>query len=187
MFLFRKVTENNNSVLTSSSSSGGCTSDDELIEKEPYCVVVEESDKSSVYSNKSDDGAKLKYGQGSFAFHSVKSHIVLQFNKMFLWRMVNMSSLYDSRDKQTDMDKLRTFFSFYMSNPCDVIIRVYPDKISYQLNNRAENVSTSRFCLTLLEAYNQLYMDTVRRYNTKERIDAMLLECAKILCVISRA
>ncbi len=187
MFLFRKVTENTSSVLTSSSSSG-CTSDEEeQIEKPPYCVVTDESDRSSIYSNKSDDGAKLKYGQGSFSFHSVKSHIILQFNKMFLWRMISIPSLFDSPTKQTDMNRLRTFFSFYMSDSCDITIRVYPDKISYRIHNRIECIETKLFCLTILEGFNQLYMDTVRKYNTRERVDTMLVECAKVLCFISRA
>jgi hypothetical protein len=85
------------------------------------------------------------------------------------------------------MNRLRTFFSFYMSDSCDIIIRVYPDKISYHFHNRINYIETSRFCLTILESYNQLYMDTVRKYNTRERIDTMLSECAKILCLISQA
>ena len=175
MFLFVKVTKTNDNIQLS--SSNGESSPDIESSSIPYCVVIE----SSIYSNKSDDDAKPKYVQDSFSFHSLKSHIILQFNKMFLWRMIHIPSLYDSPIKQTDMNKMRTFFSRHMSDPRDIIIHVYPDNICYC------DVNIPHFCLTIFDAFNQLYMDTIRKYNTRERVDTMLRECAKILCIVSRA
>jgi hypothetical protein len=172
--------------LTNSSTTES-SSDDEIALKDSYCVVVEEIDKCSIYSNKSDDNSIVKYSQGSFSFHTVGTCVILQLNKMFVWRVIHKTYMSTSKELETDIIKIRVFVSMYMSKPEDIIICVYPDKISYPnpRDGKIKSVETTRYCLSILDAFNQLYTDIVRKYNTNERVDEMIKKCADILCFIT--
>ncbi len=75
----------------------------------------------------------------------------------------------------------------YMSKPEDIIICAYPVNISYPnpRDGKIKSVETTRYCLSILDAFNQLYTDIVRKYNTNERVDEMIKKCADILCFIT--
>lgn len=181
MFGFRKP------IITNTSSTTTSDSDDDTRLKDTYCVIVDETDKCSIYSNKSNSHSILRYSQGSFSFHTVNGCVVLQLHKMFLWRIINKSSLFESPERQVDSAKIRAYFSKFMSQSGDILICVYPDRITFPRDNETGFVNTSRYCLVLLETFNKLYTDIARKYNTNERVDEMIRKCADILCFISNA
>ena len=164
------------------------SSDDDLTQPNSYCIISSDMNKQSVYSNLCREDGKIKYDAGSFIFHSTDSCITLQFSQMFLWRLVNLQKMTVSTEKQIDSTRLIAFFSQYMNGARAMIhFHVYENTVNYRHRCLMKTVETTDLYKNILLSFNQLYEDVRRRYNTIEKVDAMLNECVSVLCFISKS
>jgi hypothetical protein len=91
-----------------------------------------------------------------------------------------------SPEYEVDFSKLRTFASFFMKSTVpDIRIYVYEDRVCYWLDGKIKTIETEQYYPTLLLAYNYLYADVRRSYNTPEKTTGILNECSDILLLLS--
>lgn len=57
--------------------------------------------------------------------------------------------------------------------------------VSYSLDGKIKTIETTQYYPTLLLAYNYLYADARRLYNTPEKTYEILKECSDILLLLS--
>ena len=165
------------------------SSDDDLTQPNSYCIISSDMNKQSIYSNLCREDGKIKYDAESFIFHSTGSCITLQFSQMFLWRLVNCQKITVSTEKQIDSTRLIAFFSQSMNGDRDMIhFHVYENTVNYRHGGTfVTTVETTDLYKNIVLSFNQLYEDIRRRYNTIEKVDAMLNECVSVLCFISKS
>ena len=138
-----------------------------------------------IVSNSSPTESKIKFGVGSFSFHYVDSCIIIQLNRVFLWNLVTQMKTISSPDYEVDYIRIRSFVSHYMNgmNP-EIRICVYEDRVSFKRNGANVNIKTDKYFPTLLLAYNYLYNDVRRLYNTLEKTTEIINECSDIVQLI---
>lgn len=138
-----------------------------------------------ILSNFSPAESKIKFRTGSFSFHYVDSCITIQLNPIFLWNLVKQMQTISSPDYQIDYIQIRSFVSHYMKGMnADILIYVYEDRVSFNRNGIENTIETDKYFSTLLLAYNSLYNDIKRRYNTLENTTEIINECSDIIQLI---
>jgi hypothetical protein len=138
-----------------------------------------------IVSNSSPLKSKIKFGIGSFSFQYADSCIIIRLNRVFLWNLVKQMKTISSLDYEVDYIRIRSFVSYYMNgmNP-DMCICVYEDRVNFKRNGANVNIKTDKYFPTLLLAYNCLYNDIRRLYNTPERTTEIINECSDIVQLI---
>lgn len=161
-------------------------SDDSDIDTEqeiPICVIGSDG---TILSNCSPKDTKPPFAQNSFSFQQVDSCVIIQMSPMFLWKLTQQMKISSSPEYEVDFSKLRTFASFFMKSTVpDIRIYVYEDRVSYWLDGKIKTLETMQYYPTLLLAYNYLYADARRSYNTPEKTTEILKECSDILLLLS--
>jgi hypothetical protein len=138
-----------------------------------------------ILSNSSPAESKTKFGIGSFSFHYVDSCIIIQLNPIFVWNLVQQMKNISSPDYQIDYIKIRSFMSHYMNGMnTDIRICVYEDKVNFKRDGANAYIKTNKYFPTLLLAYNCLYNDIHRLYNTLEMTTEIINECSDIVQLI---
>ena len=139
-----------------------------------------------ILSNVSPDNSKIKFHPGSFSFHYENSCIIIQLNPIFLWNIVQQMKILSTPDYEVDYILIRTFISHYMKGmSSDIRIYVYEDRVSFNRNGIVSSIETDQYFTKLLLAYNCLYKDIKRRYNTLEKTTEIINECSDIIQLIS--
>ena len=168
---------------------------------EPFCMENEKSDDEDtdveiqicvlggdnlIMSNFSPADSKIKFRQGSFSFQYENSCIIIQLNPIFLWNIVQQMKILSTPDYEIDYIRIRSFVSHYMNGmSADIRIYVYEDRVSFNRNGIENTIETDQYFSTLLLAYNCLYNDIKRRYNTLEKTTEIINECSDIIQLIS--
>ena len=157
---------------------------DDIIEQEiQICVIGADG---TILSNCSPKDTKPPFAQNSFSFQQIDSCIIIQLSPMFLWKLTQQMKISSSPEYEVDFSKLRTFASFFMKSTVpDIRIYVYEDRVSYWLDSKIKTLETMQYYPTLLLAYNYLYADVRRLYNTPEKTNEILKECSDILLLLS--
>lgn len=138
-----------------------------------------------ILSNFSPAESKIKFRTGSFSFHYVDSCITIQLNPIFLWNLVKQMQTISSPDYQIDYIRIRSFVSHYMKGMnADILIYVYEDRVCFNRNGVIATIKTDKYFPTLLLAYNCLFNDIRRRYNTLEKTTEIINECSDIIQLI---
>jgi len=147
------------------------------------CVIGADG---TIFSNCSPKDTKPLFTQNSFSFQQVGSCVIIQLSPMFLWKLIHHMKISSSPEYEVDFSKLRTFASFFMkSTVTDIRIYVYEDSVGYSLDGKTKIIETTQYYPTLLLAYNCLYADVRRLYNTPEKTTEILNECSDILLLLS--
>ncbi len=140
----------------------------------------------TILSNCSPKDAKPSFTQNSFSFQHRDSCIFIQMSPMFLWKLTQQMKTSSTQEYDINFSKLITFASFFMKSSIpDIRINVYEDRVSYWLDGKIKTTETKQYYPTLLLAYNQLYADVRRSYNTPEKTTEILNECSDILLLLS--
>jgi hypothetical protein len=138
-----------------------------------------------ILSNVSPDNSKIKFHPGSFSFHYENSCIMIQLHPIFLWNMVQQMKNISTPDYEVDYIRIRTFVSHYMKGMIsDIRIYVYEDRVSFNRNGIVISIETDQYFTKLLFAYNSLYNDIKRQYNTFEKTTEIINECSDIIQLI---
>jgi hypothetical protein len=147
------------------------------------CVIGADG---TILSNRSPTDTKPLFTQNSFSFQQVDSCIIIQLSPMFLWKLTQQMKISSSPEYEVDFSRLRTFASFFMKSTIpDIRIYVYENMVSYSLDGKIKTIETTQYYPTLLLAYNYLYADARRLYNTPEKTYEILKECSDILLLLS--
>ena len=159
-------------------------SNDSDVESEiQICVIGSDG---IIMSNCSPRDTKPIFTQNSFSFQQVESCVIIQLSPMFLWKLTQQMKISSSPEYEVDFSRLRTFASFFMKSTVpDIRIYVYEDRVCYWLDGKTRTVETNQYYPTLLLAYNYLYADVRRLYNTPEKTTGILNECSDILLLLS--
>ena len=147
------------------------------------CVIGSDG---TIFSNCSPKDTKPIFTQNSFSFQQIDSCIIIQLSPMFLWKLTQQIKISSTPEYEVDFSRLRTFISFFMKSTIpDIRIYVYENMVSYSLDGKIRSVETTQYYPTLLLAYNYLYEDVRRLYNTPEKNNGILNECSDILLLLS--
>ena len=152
---------------------------------EPTCVI---HSNSTIVSNVSAEGARVKFTRGSFAFSITDDNsILLQFHPIFLWRMVLFYESRKNDESILDFTRMRSFVSKFMrKRGFDVCFTVSDCDIQYILDDAivVKRVSCDVFAKVIV-LFNKLHMSLTRRYDSGELIDYMLDEAFQVLRIVS--
>ena len=159
-------------------------SEDSDIDSEQHICMI--GSDGIIRSNCSPKDTKLSFTNNSFSFQKIDSCIIIQLSPIFLWKLAQEMKMASTSDYEIDFSKLITFASFFMkSNIPDIRVHVYDNMVSYSLFDKIKTIETDKYYPTLLLAYNYLYADIRRSYNTPEKTTEILKECADILLLLS--
>ena len=161
----------------------------ELTEKEPepMCNITTNKNLVVICSNASPNPL-LKFDQGSFCFQSNDSQVQLQFNPMFLWRLVNFQDVHLKKDNiDLDFIRIRTFTSKCISSGRTVDILISEKNISYkQYGNTVTQVLADGFLYTnTIQTFDRLYLSMKRNYESYDVLASMFDACIHILYYLS--
>jgi hypothetical protein len=119
--------------------------------------------------------------EGSFVFKRDKSNVTIQINRMFLWRLLNSNHLVTKED--FNLCKLRDFVT-RIKDPL-VLINVIDRKIKFNFNGQEKQFQCDEEKQgELNDNFDQLYYTAMRKYNTEDFIDKMLMTSVKLLHLI---
>lgn len=172
----------NNIIRTSEISSYSENDCDEC--QQQICVLGEGN---SIMSNVSPNDSEIQFNLDSFSFHYVdNSYLIIKLNPIFLWKLVKRMKTVSSTEYELDFIRIQTFISHYMNGMNDDIkIHVYEDNVSFTRNGIVNSIETDKYFPTLLSAYNNLYIDIIRKYNELEKTIEIINECSDIIEFIS--
>jgi hypothetical protein len=185
--LFRSNESLNKDVSTDLKFDSDSDSDSDVDSNvtDPICAI---KSNATIISNASGEGARVKFGRGSFAFSLVDDKsIALQFHPIFLWRMVLFRETIKNDEEIVDFVRLRSFVSQFMrKRGFDVCFTVSDCDVQYILDGIivVKPVSGEVFTNAIV-LFNKLHMSLSRRYDSCELIDLMLEAGFQVLRIVS--
>lgn len=138
-------------------------SDDETEKENKPCKIIS----NTIYSNYSSND-KLKYYSSSFSFTFENNILTIQFNPMFLWRLIQY--------QKNHSNKFKTIVSTHLAN--QFIIYVHPTYVFY--NNAKRDIDNELYNETK-SIYYRLFNAIQRNYDTQTILDEMLQKSVDIL------
>jgi hypothetical protein len=141
-------------------------SDDEKEKEKNPCKIVN----NTIYSNYSPNN-KLKYYPSSFSFTFENNILIIQFNPMFFWRLIQY--------QKNNNNKFKTTISKHLAN--QFIIYVHPTYVFY--NNAQQDIDNELYDETK-SIYYRLFNAIKRNYDTQTILDEMLQKGVDILMCI---
>ena len=143
--------------------------------------------KNSIVSKFCNKDSRIQFGTDSFSFTNDDGCIVIRLHPMFLWRLIHLAKTNKNLENEINFPRMRTFVSYYTTDLLQ--IRVYETHISYKNDNdtMVRTAETDNYYEPLLLAYNSLYLDITREYDTIVNTDRILDECLTILTFIAKS
>lgn len=157
------------------------SSSEEDLPKTPSLCMVSCQNNEFVISAKSTTDYAIRMEQDSFVFKREKSNIVLQFNRMFLWRLLN--STYLNKNEDFNFSRLRDFIT-RIHNPI-ILISVIDGYIQFNFNGQEQTYYIPKETETELQSiYDQLYFTTMHKYKVDDFLDKILITSIQLLNII---
>ena len=156
------------------------SSDDEDLPKTPSLCQISSQNNEFTISAKSTTDYAIRLEQGSFVFKRENSNVVLQFNRMFLWRLLNSSHL--NKNEDADLFKLRDFVT-RIKDPV-ILISITDGHIKFNFNGHEKRIPVKDDDTNLNDDFDQLYYTAMRKYKTEEFLDKILTTSIRLLNLI---
>jgi hypothetical protein len=157
------------------------SSDDESLPNTPSLCHASSADNAFVVSAKSTTDYTIKMQQGSFVFKRENANFVLQFNRMFLWRLLN--STHAATNECVDLFRLRDFVT--RIRDLVVTIQINNGTILFDFNGQEKQIRYDKKD-DLHNAFDQLYYTAMRKHKTDFWIDKLLAISVQLLSVIAQ-
>jgi hypothetical protein len=154
------------------------SSDEELPKTPSLCMISSQNNEFTISAKSTSDYA-IRLEQGSFVFKRENSNVVLQFNRMFLWRLLNSDHL--NKNEDADLFKLRDFIT-RIKDPV-ILISVADAKIKFNFNGLEKRIPLENGP-DLNDNFDQLYYTAMRKYKTEEFLDKILTTSIQLLNLI---
>ena len=156
------------------------SSSDEELPKTPSLCQTSSIGNEFTISAKSTTDYAIRLEQGSFVFKRINSNVVIQFNRMFLWRLLNSTHLNKNMDAY--LFQLRDFIT-RIKDPL-VLIHVLDGDIKFNFNGIEKQIPIKDDNTNLNDEFDQLYYTVMRKYKTEEILDKILTTSIQLLNLI---
>ena len=154
------------------------SSDEELPKTPSLCQISSQSDEFVISAKTTNDYA-IRLEQGSFVFKRENSNVTLQFNRMFVWRLLNSRHL--NKGDELDLSRLRDFVA-RIKDPI-ILIHVADKCAKFNFNGQDKRILLE-IDNELNDSFDQLYYTAMRKYKTEEFLDKMLATSVQVLNLI---
>lgn len=155
------------------------STDDELPNTPSLCHVSSKGDEFNI-SAKSTTEYAIKMSQNSFVFKRLNSDITIQFNRMFLWRLLKSSHL-KNENEEIDVSGLCDFIAQIKDSL--VIIVIQKGFINFNFNGLEKQIKLDEDS-KIYDNFDQLYYTCTRKYETNTFIDNILKTSIALLSTI---
>jgi hypothetical protein len=155
------------------------SSDDESLPNTPSLCHASSIDSEFTVSAKSTTDYAIKMQQGSFVFKRCNSCLSLQFNRMFLWRLLN--STHAATNECVDLFRLRDFVT-RIKDPV-VTIQINNGTIIFNFNGQEKQIRYDKKD-EWMSAFDQLYYTAMRKHKTDYMLDKMFVISVQLLSAI---
>jgi hypothetical protein len=155
------------------------SSSDEDLPKTPSLCQISSQNNEFTISAKSTTDYAIRLEQGSFVFKRINSNVVLQFNRMFLWRLLNSSHL--NKNEDADLFRIRDFITRIKDHV--ILISVTDGIIKFNFNGQEKYIPMEN-AKDLNDDFDQLYYTAMRKYKTEEFLDKILTTSIRLLNLI---
>ncbi len=157
------------------------SSSDEELPKTPSLCLVSSVGNEFTISAKSTSDYAIRLEQGSFIFKRENSNVVLQFNRMFLWRILNSTHL--NKNEDADIFRLRDFIT-RIKDPV-ILISVTDGIIKFNFNGQEKRIPINDDKKSdLNNNFDQLYYTVMRKYDAADFLDKILTTSIQLLNLI---
>lgn len=155
------------------------SSSDEELPKTPSLCQTSTCGNEFTISAKSTTDYVIRLEQGSFVFKRENSNVIIQFNRMFLWRLLNSPISKD----EIDLSRLRDFVT-RIKDPL-VLINVIDGHIKFNFNGQEKRIQYDADKQTKInDNFDQLYYTVMRKYDAANLLDNILTTSIQLLNLI---
>lgn len=155
------------------------SSDEELPKTPSLCMISSQNNEFTISAKSTTDYA-IRLEQGSFVFKRENSNVVLQFNRMFLWRLLNSDHL--NKNEDADLFRIRDFVTRMKDHV--ILISVTDGIIKFNFNGLEKRIPVKDDDANVNDDFDQLYYTAMRKYKTEEFLDKMLTTSIRLLNLI---
>ncbi len=154
------------------------SSDEELPKTPSLCMISSQNNEFTISAKSTADYA-IRLDQGSFVFKRENSNVVLQFNRMFLWRLLNSDHL--NKNEDADLFRLRDFIT-RIKDPV-ILISVIDGNIKFNFNGLEKRIPVDSQT-DLNDNFDQLYYTVMRKYDAADFLDKILTTSIQLINLI---
>ncbi len=155
------------------------TEDDVLPNTPSLCHVSSKGDEFTIAAKSTTDYA-IKMSQNSFVFKRKNTDVTLQFNRMFLWRLLKSSHL-KNENEEIDVSNLCDFIAQIKDSL--VIIVIQKGCVNFNFNGLEKTVKIDDES-KIYDNFDQLYYTCTRKYETNTFIDNILKTSIALLSTV---